>query len=457
MRTRLGVPSRIIPVLATALVAASTAVFSSQAPAVRVLDPKVLHEYEGVYRWDTNGFLYVQLWNEFSGFDKPGELVSFDDSGSIRVLYPTGPDRFFSGPGAAVRTSAQSHIDFQRDRSGKVASLNWTAEGATPRTARRVDVERRDAVQFSNGDVHLSGTLVSPITGGKHPAIVLVHGSGAQNRESILPWARFLIRHGIALLGYDKRGVGESSGDWNTASFDDLAGDVVAAVEYLKKRDDIDPTQIGLLGISQAGWIMPLAATRVKHVAFVISLSGAGVPPSETTIDEARNEMTMTGMSRDLVDQIIALLKLQYEFARTGSGWSEYAAAREKLAAKMGPPPDTIPGTPDAPYFQFIRRLYFFDPIPVLKQLRTPTLAIWGELDNNIVADKNRAAWDASLGAGGNRDYTLTILPKANHALWQANTGTNAEMKSLQRFAPDYAKTIETWLAQRIRGYKSVE
>src|SRR5690242_699397 len=167
--------------------------------------------------------------------------------------------------------------------------------------------------------------------GGKHPAIILVHGSGAENRDYMLPWARFLIRRGVAVLGYDKRGVGESTGDWNTASFDDLAGDVVAAFEYLKTRNDIDRLHNGVLGISQAGWIMPLAAVRAKDMGFLISISGAGVPAAETTLDQARNEMTMTGMPSQTVDEIISLLKLQYEFARTGNGWDEYSAAREKL------------------------------------------------------------------------------------------------------------------------------
>src|SRR5262249_35756791 len=157
---------------------------------------------------------------------------------------------------------------------------------------RRVDIERTDLVQFSNGDVRLEGTLISPATSEKHPAIILVHGSGAENREYILPWARFLIRHGVAVLGYDKRGVGGSTGDWNTASFDDLAGDAVAAVAYLKTRSDVDSAAIGVLGVSQAGWIMPIAAVRSPTIAFLISVSGAAVSPEETSLDNARNEMT---------------------------------------------------------------------------------------------------------------------------------------------------------------------
>ena len=440
---------------ATVLLGTMIGLWALQSPDVRVVDEKILREYAGVYRWEPNAFVYLQMWDEFIGFGKPRQLIAFDESGEIRTLYPTDRDQFFAGPGMAVSTSVESRIEFQRDGTGKITSLTWQREAAAPRTARRVEIEKHEDVRFSNGDVQLTGTLISPATGGKHPAIILVHGSGAENREYMLPFARFLIRRGVAVLGYDKRGVGGSTGDWNTASFDDLAGDVVAAFEYLKTRSDVDRTQIGVLGISQAGWIMPLAAVRAKDMAFLISISGAGVPAAETTIDQARNEMTMTGMPPQAVDQIIALMKLQYEFARTGQGWDEYAAAREKVAVRMGKPPDTIPGTPDHPYWQFIKRLYFYDPVPTLRQLQTPTLALWGELDNNILAEKNKAAWEAALKAGGNRDYTLKILPKANHAQWEAKVGSNAETTSLQRFVPAYFTTIQDWLAKRIRGLET--
>src|SRR5947209_2089026 len=196
-------------------------------------------------------------------------------------------------------------------------------------------------------------------------------------------------------------------GDWKTAAFDELAGDVVAAFAYLQTRSDIDHAQIGLIGVSQAGWILPLAAVRAKGMAFLISVSGTGVPAADTTIDHAQREMTASGMPPGTVAEIIALMRLQYEFARTGEGWAQYAAAREKLAARIGPPPDTFPGSPDHPQFQVIRRSYLYEPAPTLRQLHVPVLAVFGELDNNILPQKNRDAWEAALKGGGNRDYTL--------------------------------------------------
>src|SRR5215470_4862410 len=285
-----------------------------QAQALPSSEENSLHDYVGVYMWDRNAFVYFQLWGELSGTK---QLVAFDESGELHSLYPGERDQFTAGPAAAVQSPAESRIVFQRDSSGKVVSLTWQRESAPPRAARRADTEKREDVHFSNGQIRLGGTLIRPNTPGKHPALILVHASGAEDREYLLPLAHFLVRRGVAVLGYDKRGVGESTGDWKTASFEDLAGDVVAAFEFLKTRRDIDPKQIGLLGISQAGWIMPRAAVRAKGLAFLNSISGAGVPPAETTLDQARNEMTMGGTPLQVVENIIAILKLEYAYART--------------------------------------------------------------------------------------------------------------------------------------------
>ena len=439
--------------VATALVGVVLARSGFQSPTVRNVDEKILREYTGAYSWGSGGFVYLQLWNEFSGFDKPAQLVAFDEDGLVRVLYPTAGGEFFAGPGAAVPKSVEARISFQRDSGGQVTALEWQRQGEPARTARRAASEKHEDVRFANGDVRLAGTLIGPAKGGRHPAVILVHGSGAENREYILPFAHFLVRRGMAVLGYDKRGVGESTGDWKTASFEVLAGDVSAAFDYLKTRSDIDPAQIGVLGLSRAGWVMPLAAVRAKDMAFLISISGAAIPAAQTTIDQAQNEMTAAGMKPEMVAEIVAVMKLQYEFARTGQGWDDYAAARSRLAGKIGRPPDTIPGTPDHPFWQSIRQWYFYDPAPTLRQLRLPVLAIFGELDNNIVATKNQPAWETALKAGGHPDYTLRILPRANHYQWEAKAGSNSEMASLQRFVPEYFTTIEDWLAKRVRGF----
>ena len=376
-------------------------------------------------------------------------------SGDVRVLYPTGDDQFFAGPGAAVAKSVEARIEFQRDGAGKI-TVSRHGCARVHRCARPGEWTSRSTKTsgFSNGDVQLAGTLISPSTGGRHPAVILVHGSGAENRDFILPFARFLVRRGMAVFGYDKRGVGESTGDWKTASFEVLAGDASAAFDYLRGRSDIDPAQIGLLGVSQAGWVMPLAAVRAKDLAFLVSISGAGIPAAETTIDQAQNEMTAAGMKPETVAEIVASHEtaIQLRPRPVRAGTSTRRPGRPWRSGSAGRP-TRFPSTPEHPYWQSIRQWYFYDPAPTLRQLRVPVLALFGELDDNIVAAKNRAAWETALEAGGHRDYTLPILPGANHYLWEAKVGTNAEMASLRRFVPDYFRTIEDWLARRIPGF----
>jgi hypothetical protein len=120
----------------------------------------------------------------------------------------------------------------------------------------------------------------------------------------------------------------------------------------------------------------------------------------------------------------------------------------------MGRAPDTFPGTPEDPYWKSIRALYLYDPGPTLRRLQTPTLALFGELDDNILPEKNRAAWESALKAGGNRDYTLRILHNADHLMLEAKIGSNAEMPSLDHFVPDYFATVQDWLAKRIRRFQ---
>jgi len=167
------IATSIAGIAATALLGAVTIAFSTvQPPTIRSVDEAALREYAGAYQWGPNAFVYLQLWDEFSGFGKPRQLTAFDESGDVRTLYPTDRDQFFAGPGAAVPTSIQSRINFERDRTGKIISLTWRREGGVQRTAQRVEIERREDVRFSNGNIQLTGTLTAPTTGRKHPAII---------------------------------------------------------------------------------------------------------------------------------------------------------------------------------------------------------------------------------------------------------------------------------------------
>src|SRR5437588_6481102 len=137
--------------VAAILLGLSKPLYAQQAPVVPRADEAVLREYAGVYQWNADAFSYLQLWSEFSG---KNQLIVFDESGSVRTLYPIERDHFFAGAGAAVATKVESRIDFQRDHTGKIVSLTWRDE-ASPRFGQRVDIERREDVRFSDGEIQL--------------------------------------------------------------------------------------------------------------------------------------------------------------------------------------------------------------------------------------------------------------------------------------------------------------
>jgi uncharacterized protein len=368
------------------------------------------------------------------------------------LLYALGADRFFVGSGLASPTQVEARITFEQDGKGTIGSLAWQPDKATPSTARRAEIYKEEAVSFRNGATTLSGALISPLRSGPHPAIVLVQGSGAQDRNASLPFALFLVRHGIALLTYDKRGVGASSGDWQRSSFQDLADDAISAVHFLQKNPRIVSTKIGILGVSQGGWIGPLAASRSKDVAFVVSVSGPGVTPADETLTFMQNEMGADGFSHEDIAQAVSLAQRAFLYARTGTGWADYLAERRKAEKTEWFPYMGLSDNKNDPQWELRHLNFDYDPAPTLAQVQCPVLAFFGGRDLNVVAEKNTAIWEAALRKGGNRDYSLKIVPDGNHVLIDAHTGSIFEFPSLKRFDPAYSAILISWLAHRLSG-----
>jgi dipeptidyl aminopeptidase/acylaminoacyl peptidase len=154
---------------------------------------------------------------------------------------------------------------------------------------------REEEISFKNGAVRLGGTLLLPERPGAAPAIVFVHGAGPERRYASKFLAEFFVKQGIAALIYDKRGTGESSGDWKRSSFEDLAEDVSAAVTFLKGRPEIDAARIGLMGSSQGGWIAPMAAAQIPDLAFLIVKSAPAVTPEEQELAPVDRQMRAKG------------------------------------------------------------------------------------------------------------------------------------------------------------------
>lgn len=302
---------------------------------------------------------------------------------------------------------------------------------------------RREEVTFRNGYVTLAGTLTLPSSKEPHPVVVFIHGSGPDSRENYRFYADLFARHGIATLIYDKRGVGASTGDWRRVHFMDLAEDALAGVRLLKSRRDIDPNKIGLWGGSNGGWVAPLAASLSNDVAFVITVAGAAIPPSELVKWRSVNYVRSAGYSDEVVQRVSALMDLQFELVRKEGweeGWEKYEAELQKvrnepwfgrLAALRNPH--------NSSWFLPYTASIDFDPVPVYESLNVPVLAILGEADP-LVPARETAVILERIKREKNKDLSVAILAGADH---------NMNRPTGQRPVPEYAETMIDWIRQR--------
>ncbi len=306
----------------------------------------------------------------------------------------------------------------------------------------------------------LAGTLTIPDGNGPFPAVVLISGSGPQDRDEqlaghrpFLVLADHLTRAGIAVLRYDDRGYGESGGDLEGTSAD-LATDASAAFEYLAARPETG--SVGLLGHSEGGMIAPLVAIGDPAVAFVVMLAGPGETGAEVLLQQTRLIAEAEGVPQDIVDWQVGFS--ESAIAMAASDLDDDAAATEMRRISeeaMALAPASIAGSVDVedlvagaaeyltPWMRYFLR---FDPRPVLAALEVPVLALFGEVDLQVPAASNAAAVEAAL-TGSDPATEVVIVPGVNHLFQHSETGKVTEYAHLtETMAPEVLEQISAWI-----------
>ncbi len=315
-------------------------------------------------------------------------------------------------------------------------------------------------VHFASGKMTLAGTLVLLAGSGRHPAVVLFHGSGAQERDIFT--ARWFADQGIAALAYDKRGVGESTGDFRAVPFMDLCDDGLAAIEYLKSRKEVDAKHIGVWGLSQGGWLGPLAASRSADVSFVIAVSGPGVSPGEQMIVFYANELRAEGVAESDVREASTLrrdiwnyvsnntasaagyekAKAELEQARSKRWYKQVKAQQDDLFGPLQTPAEL--SKPDHPGFNWFQHEMNYDPVATLRAVRVPALFLFGDRDQLIPVAESVAAIRRVLAENEHHDFTIREFPNDDHQMRLTMDATYGEID------PEYLETMRAWLASRV-------
>ncbi len=341
-----------------------------------------------------------------------------------------------------------------------------------PQTPKSPFPYRAENVSYENKahTVKLAGTLTIPSGEGPFPAVILLTGSGAQDRdESLLGHKPFLVladyltRRGIAVLRVDDRGVGGSTGSVTNSTSEDFAADALAGVAFLKGRKEIDARKIGLTGHSEGGIVAPIAAARSPDVAFIVLLAGTGLPGTDILLAQGRLILKANGASQSELKSQERLQTMLFRImdeekdeksvrSKVAAGLKEFLAAlpesdRKALGDSDSALSETTIGQMNSPWF---RSFLHFDPRPVLRKVRCPVLALNGEKDLQVPPKENLSEIAKALKAGGNGNVKTVELPGLNHLFQPCKTGSPSEYAAIETtIDPQVLKIIGDWIVER--------
>ena len=317
---------------------------------------------------------------------------------------------------------------------------------------------RDEDVSYDNKlqNVTLAATLTIPTGKGPFPAVVLITGSGPQDRdESLLGHKPFLVlsdyltRHGIAVLRADDRGTAKSTGDFSTGTTADFATDTEAGIIYLKTRPEIDPHKIGLIGHSEGGVIAPMIAARNKDVAFIVMMAGTGVPGDQVLVAQGEAIQIAGGMSPDEAAKKAATQKEMLALVETEK---DEAVLEKKIKEKLaGDVPEAQIGLEikqvTSPWFRYFLT---YDPAIALRKVACPVLAINGSLDKQVLPSQNLPPIRKALAESGNPHVEVDELPGLNHLFQTAKTGSPTEYAQIEEtISPVALDKMATWILKQ--------
>lgn len=434
-----------------------------QSPPVRMAyDSALVRALAGNYRIAADRVISMGPMDEADGW------LAFFDSRTLRggILYGQSDSVFFSGPSIGVDSPIAIRAEVHRDRRGKVRGLTWREDGAPSREATRLDDVGSEDVVFSNGPVRLAGTLTLPRRGGPHPAVILIHGAGRTiPTRDFGYWSSYFAGHGIAVLAFDKRGGGASTGDANTATYEDLADDVLAGLTYLQSRRDIAADRIGVYGTSNGGYIAPLAAARSQgRIAFITVRSGSARRVGDNIAYEVGNDLRSQGFSEAEVTRAVAIRQRVTDYVVshptiTTAGWDSLIAEVNAVAKEPWYPWSRVLWVPrisptDSGAVAFVNKLraeWEYDPIPFWRTVTVPVYIMLGGLDRSVPTAESAGLLREALAGAGNRDATVRVFEHGNHGLLEGRTGYDSEAGRLKNYVPGFQDGLVSWILDHVR------
>lgn len=303
---------------------------------------------------------------------------------------------------------------------------------------------KEEEVSFRNDDLSLVGTLILPVeTEEPHPAVIFAHGSGPATRWWGMYWAVELSKIGVATLLYDKRGCGESQGNWKQSSLNDLALDILSGISFLEHHTAINKNKIGIYGVSQGGWIASRVSTMTNKLAFVIANSGGGITPLEEEIYSYNINMEFAGIDDKGREEAIKLVNKYFQYLGSGEGRSELKASieaskNESWYRVLGLE-RVLVSDDNRKNWEWVAN---YNPKDDIKKMKMPVLLMFGDQDHDNSTDISVMNWTDALNDAGNDNYQVNIFKGAGHGL----TVGGHHSKGFPKYAEGHIDVLKGWL-----------
>jgi alpha/beta superfamily hydrolase len=306
-----------------------------------------------------------------------------------------------------------------------------------------------EEVSFSNKNIKLYGTLYKPETNFPYPVVVIVHpASDGERSNPFFDHLKFeLPKHGIAAFIFDRRGSGQSEGNFATADFEDLAGDVISAVEYLQTRTDVDKTKIGLHGTSQGGWVAPIAAARKTDIAFIIEVSASGVSPADQMNYGVAFHLKQDGFKQSTIDQAIELRNFVNEYFRGHISRDKVANELRRFETEPWYQKAYLSPSQKLPVNINESKWYYemdYEPLSIWNNVKQPTLFLFAEIDEWVPIDQSMTNYKNVVNHL--HDVTFKQIEGTNHLMSVSGNENEIEISST------YLDILIDWLTSRKFG-----
>jgi uncharacterized protein len=351
-----------------------------------------------------------------------------------------------------------SQGNFNKEMTLKAFKLNRPQEPKKPYPYKEI------AVKINNADVTLAGTITMPEGTGPFPAVVLISGSGPEDRNEELfnhkPFliiADYLTRNGFAVLRSDDRGTAQSTGNYKTATMNDFASDAYTAFSFLKSFPGVNPAKVGLIGHSEGGMIVPLLASQHPEIAFIVMMAGPGVRGDQLLLLQAELIYRQSKVPEDAIlfdketkQKAFAVIIAEKDTAKIRAKIRKiYLNADEEKMQKLGINKSQIELIVKQFTSNELMSIIRYDPCPELKKVKCPVLAINGDKDLQVPSKQNLKAIQTCLTEGGNTNVTIKELYYLNHMFQSATTGAISEYYEIEEtVSPIALETMGDWLKE---------